>query len=76
MRTSYRFAIFVLLLFANAQLLGQAISDTTKHISYEAFFQQLEKQEKVNIYYKSEWFAGKRSAHLFLRFVWRMPLRQ
>jgi hypothetical protein len=68
MRTSYRFAIFLLFLFANAQLLGQAISDTTKHISYEAFFQQLEKQEKVNIYYKSEWFAGKKISASILTF--------
>ena len=55
---------FALLVYLTQSLSGQtpqtSKSDTSNYITYQAFFERIEKRYPVHIFYKNEWFENKK----------------
>jgi len=56
--------IYLIFLLLSCNLSGQTsfstMKDSSGYISYKDFFEKLQKRDSVSIYYKAEWFQGKK----------------
>jgi hypothetical protein len=56
--------LFIILFFSVGRLLGQtkvnSMPDSINYISFPAFFEKLQKDDSVYIFYKPEWFDNKK----------------
>jgi len=60
--------IFYLSLRVQGQNRAGSSSDSLEYISYQDFFEKIEKRDSVRIFYKSEWFTNKKISASFAEF--------